>query len=111
MISPSVDGVPLAGQLFYLTCVATVFPEIHGTATIHWIDSMNNLLNTTSNVTDKYLSGHTEFTSVLNFGLVKTSDVGEYTCLIELHQTSENVTKTTNVSVQSKFHQTYTCMC
>lgn len=103
MISSSVDGIPLAGELFYLTCDATVFTKMYGTPTIRWVNQMNNVLNTTSNITNEYLSGHTEFTSVLNFGLVKTSAVGEYACMIELRQQPGNVTKTSNVSVQSKF--------
>ena len=85
------DVTSTAGELFSIDCNYTMIPNLITDPHIHWVNSTNIMVSTTS---------------TLSLSPLRTSDGGQYTCIVDINITeldiSLNGNGTTNVTVESK---------
>ena len=81
----------IAGQPFNGECIYTVIDNLITDPTIHWVNSTNFIVSSTS---------------TLSLTPLMTSDGGQYTCIVNINITELNISftgnGTTNIIVQSE---------
>ena len=81
----------IAGQPFNRECIYTVIANLITDPTIHWVNSMDSIVSSTS---------------TLSLTPLMTSDGGQYTCIVNINITELNISLTgngiTNIIVESE---------
>ena len=94
------DVTSTAGELFTIECNYTMIPNLITAPTIHWVNSTDIMVSSTS---------------TLSLSPLLTSHGGQYTCIVNINIIELNISLTgngtTNVTVKSKLSISYSIYC
>ena len=92
-------GTAIAGQPFNRECIYTVIDNLIIDPTIHWVNSIDSIVSSTSS---------------LSLTPLMTSDGGQYTCIVNISIIELNISLngngTTNVIVESEYNSLMYCV-
>ncbi len=97
-------GSPIAGSIYDILCRATVMDGIQSTPIFTWLDPDGNRIVNGGNIT---VGSATATSLPLEFGILRSSYSGEYTCRVTLYSLALQAPLIVNTSiiinVQRKF--------